>query len=341
MSVITKTSNCDISATTGLITGGGGGGGGGTPPTLTKQATATRELLAYSTSNNSASNNSCASSTAAQQQQQQLQRELQLQREQQQQQHRNGLIQLGQATGGSTPSKIVRILTVLAYMVAVSMAAILLSLYYTFIWNPYDLRPLETGSSGRPFSVQSYPAQVADGSNTSSNDNSFDLLPLRVLPNRSSSSAVDSADANEAVVIDDYAAAADRGGSNSPVDVFYPLSPSSSLSSSTSSDQDQIVSYTSYTSSSFPSPSSFYPSTSRKPSITSRLKGGGGDRVARLVMSRGARSAVLGKLTTPKRTSFTSAKTAASFTVLPSEESKQSSKSTGSLLFRNNGTSQR
>lgn len=34
-------------------------------------------------------------------------------------------------------SKIVRILTVLAYMVAVSMAAILLSIYYTFIWNPY------------------------------------------------------------------------------------------------------------------------------------------------------------------------------------------------------------
>ena len=36
-------------------------------------------------------------------------------------------------------SKIFRILTVLAYMVAVSMAAILLSIYYTFIWkNPYS-----------------------------------------------------------------------------------------------------------------------------------------------------------------------------------------------------------
>nr|XP_027199212.1 uncharacterized protein LOC113793385 [Dermatophagoides pteronyssinus] len=34
-------------------------------------------------------------------------------------------------------SKLFRILTVLAYIIAVSMAAILLSLYYTFIWNPY------------------------------------------------------------------------------------------------------------------------------------------------------------------------------------------------------------
>ena len=35
-------------------------------------------------------------------------------------------------------SKIVRIFTVLAYIVAVSTAAILLSIYYTFIWNPYE-----------------------------------------------------------------------------------------------------------------------------------------------------------------------------------------------------------
>lgn len=34
--------------------------------------------------------------------------------------------------------KLMRVLTVVAYVVFVSMAAILLSLYYTFIWNPTD-----------------------------------------------------------------------------------------------------------------------------------------------------------------------------------------------------------
>lgn len=32
--------------------------------------------------------------------------------------------------------KLVRVLTVVAYVIFVSMAAILLSLYYTFVWNP-------------------------------------------------------------------------------------------------------------------------------------------------------------------------------------------------------------
>lgn len=34
--------------------------------------------------------------------------------------------------------KLMRVLTVIAYVVFVSMAAILLSLYYTFVWNPKD-----------------------------------------------------------------------------------------------------------------------------------------------------------------------------------------------------------
>lgn len=34
--------------------------------------------------------------------------------------------------------KVVRVLTVVAYVIFVSMAAILLSLYYTFVWNPKD-----------------------------------------------------------------------------------------------------------------------------------------------------------------------------------------------------------
>ena len=34
--------------------------------------------------------------------------------------------------------KVVRVLTVVAYVVSVSLAAIILSLYYTFIWDPRD-----------------------------------------------------------------------------------------------------------------------------------------------------------------------------------------------------------
>ncbi|XP_020298133.1 uncharacterized protein LOC109862477 [Pseudomyrmex gracilis] len=34
--------------------------------------------------------------------------------------------------------KLVRVLTVIAYVIFVSLAAILLSLYYTFVWNPKD-----------------------------------------------------------------------------------------------------------------------------------------------------------------------------------------------------------
>lgn len=34
--------------------------------------------------------------------------------------------------------KVIRVLTVVAYVIFVSMAAILLSLYYTFVWNPKD-----------------------------------------------------------------------------------------------------------------------------------------------------------------------------------------------------------
>ncbi|XP_054258127.1 putative transmembrane protein INAFM2 isoform X2 [Macrosteles quadrilineatus] len=37
--------------------------------------------------------------------------------------------------------KIVRLLTVVAYMMSVSMAAIMLSAYYIFLWNPKEHRP--------------------------------------------------------------------------------------------------------------------------------------------------------------------------------------------------------
>lgn len=37
--------------------------------------------------------------------------------------------------------KIVRLLTVVAYMMSVSMAALMLSAYYIFLWNPKEHRP--------------------------------------------------------------------------------------------------------------------------------------------------------------------------------------------------------
>jgi len=51
--------------------------------------------------------------------------------------------------------KLVRVLTVVAYVIFVSMAAILLSLYYTFIWNPTDqaarkMRPNKTECANLP-----------------------------------------------------------------------------------------------------------------------------------------------------------------------------------------------
>lgn len=48
--------------------------------------------------------------------------------------------------------KLVRVLTVVAYVIFVSMAAILLSLYYTFVWNPkgQTVRKLRMGKSECP-----------------------------------------------------------------------------------------------------------------------------------------------------------------------------------------------
>ena len=39
------------------------------------------------------------------------------------------------------PSKFIRILTVIAYACSVSMAAVLLSLYYIFLWDPNHSQP--------------------------------------------------------------------------------------------------------------------------------------------------------------------------------------------------------
>ncbi|KAL0270017.1 UNVERIFIED_CONTAM: hypothetical protein PYX00_007563 [Menopon gallinae] len=43
----------------------------------------------------------------------------------------------GKSIGNNnTRTKIIRLLTVIAYLISVSMAAIMLSLYYIFLWNP-------------------------------------------------------------------------------------------------------------------------------------------------------------------------------------------------------------
>lgn len=45
------------------------------------------------------------------------------------------------STHKTETKKIVRLLTVIAYMMSVSMAAITLSAYYIFLWNPKEHRP--------------------------------------------------------------------------------------------------------------------------------------------------------------------------------------------------------
>lgn len=45
-----------------------------------------------------------------------------------------------QQNEAKTASKFIRVLTVLAYVLSVSMAAILLSLYYVLVWDPQDIK---------------------------------------------------------------------------------------------------------------------------------------------------------------------------------------------------------
>ncbi|GLV39573.1 inaF-D [Carabus blaptoides fortunei] len=47
----------------------------------------------------------------------------------------------------STP-KVIRVLTVIAYVLSVSLAAIMLSLYYILMWNPPDLYANPSGKKG-------------------------------------------------------------------------------------------------------------------------------------------------------------------------------------------------
>lgn len=47
--------------------------------------------------------------------------------------------------------KVIRVLTVIAYVLSVSLAAIMLSLYYILMWNPPDLYANPSGKHGKLF----------------------------------------------------------------------------------------------------------------------------------------------------------------------------------------------
>lgn len=49
-----------------------------------------------------------------------------------------------------TTSKLVRVLTVLAYLLSVSLAAILLSIYYICVWKSPELPAINSSASNEP-----------------------------------------------------------------------------------------------------------------------------------------------------------------------------------------------
>lgn len=49
--------------------------------------------------------------------------------------------------------KFIRVLTVCAYLVCVSLAAIMLSAYYIFIWEPRPHIDIEAGASGSSHTI--------------------------------------------------------------------------------------------------------------------------------------------------------------------------------------------
>lgn len=73
-------------------------------------------------------------------------------------------------TEGSTANvnrsetKVIRVLTVIAYMCSVSMAAVMLSLYYVFLWNP-EPPNLQSLKSDGPGYILSAKADIANSSN--------------------------------------------------------------------------------------------------------------------------------------------------------------------------------
>lgn len=69
-------------------------------------------------------------------------------------------------------SKAVRVLTVLAYLLSVSLAAILLSVYYVCVWKSPDLPPLN-GTDPATSRLSARPPSLADyaSSGDSHNDN--------------------------------------------------------------------------------------------------------------------------------------------------------------------------
>lgn len=73
--------------------------------------------------------------------------------------------------GVENNTKIIRILTVIAYVCSVSMAAVMLSLYYVFIWDP--------SPSGQSAVTPAALIQTQPPNNTESPDSSPILVAIR------------------------------------------------------------------------------------------------------------------------------------------------------------------
>lgn len=76
-----------------------------------------------------------------------------------------------------SPPKIIRVLTVLAYILSVSMAAILLSIYYIFMWNEQKTYDPYNESVVPSTSVASSTFMEVEEANITTPDYATDELP--------------------------------------------------------------------------------------------------------------------------------------------------------------------
>lgn len=86
--------------------------------------------------------------------------------------------------GGENNPRIIRILTVIAYICSVSMAAVMLSLYYVFIWDPSPSPSSPGGSTAQPHHQPVAAPQLLDPSRNESGTSPFFQALLMKLPGR-------------------------------------------------------------------------------------------------------------------------------------------------------------
>ena len=75
-----------------------------------------------------------------------------------------------------TKKKWVRLATVMAYVLAVSLAAIVLAVYYSLFWNPDTLQPPGVVPSQIPPAVGSIPSSSSPTSSNATNRSSNETL---------------------------------------------------------------------------------------------------------------------------------------------------------------------